>query len=42
MLHKNERIEDIKTRKVFDNRGITSIEVEIITNNGFIGKASAP
>ena len=36
------RIKEIKARKVIDNRGITSIEIDIITTEGIVGRASAP
>ncbi len=36
------RIKEIRSRKVIDNRGITSVEVDIITTTGIMGRASAP
>ena len=34
-------IEDLIARKIFNNRGDETIEVDVITTNGF-GRASAP
>jgi len=36
------RIKEIRARRVIDNRGITSIEVDIMTTAGIVGRASAP
>lgn len=42
MYKDKARIKEIKARKVLDNRGITSIEVDIITTAQIMGRASAP
>lgn len=33
---------DIKARQIFDSRGNPTIEVDVITENGFLGRASVP
>jgi len=35
-------IEDIIARQIFDSRGNPTIEVDIITENGFLGRAAVP
>ncbi|WP_212113285.1 phosphopyruvate hydratase [Candidatus Shikimatogenerans silvanidophilus] len=35
-------IRDIKSRQILDSRGVPTIEVDIITNNGILGRASVP
>jgi len=35
-------IEDIVARQIFDSRGNPTIEVDVITENGFIGRAAVP
>ena len=35
-------ISQIKVRQIFDSRGIPTIEVDVITNNNIIGRASVP
>ena len=42
MYKDKARINGIRARKVFDNRGITSVEVDILTTSGVMGRASAP
>jgi len=42
MYKDKARIKEIKGRRVIDNRGITSVEVDIITTTGIMGRASAP
>ena len=41
-MNKKDVIEKITPRRVFDSRGNPTIEVDIITNNGIIGRAMAP
>src|SRR5690606_114090 len=33
---------DIKARQIFDSRGNPTIEVDVITENGFMGRAAVP
>ena len=33
---------DIHARQIFDSRGNPTIEVDVITENGFIGRAAVP
>ncbi len=35
-------IEDIVARQIFDSRGNPTVEVDVITENGFIGRAAVP
>lgn len=35
-------IEDIIARQIFDSRGNPTVEVDVITENGFIGRAAVP
>jgi enolase len=35
-------IQDIKARQILDSRGNPTVEVDVITNNGFIGRAAVP
>jgi len=35
-------IKDIKARKIFDSRGNETLEVDVILDNGIIGKESVP
>ncbi len=35
-------IEEIKARQIFDSRGNPTVEVDVITENGFIGRAAVP
>ena len=41
-MNKKDVIEKITPRRVFDSRGNPTIEVDVITNNGIIGRAMAP
>ena len=41
-MNKKDVIEKITPRRVFDSRGNPTIEVDVITNNGIIGRAIAP
>ena len=36
------KIKEIKARQVFDSRGNPTVEVDVITDNGFLGRASVP
>ena len=36
------RISDIRARQILDSRGNPTIEVDVITENGFVGKAAVP
>ncbi len=42
MNEKNFKIKAIKAREIFDCRGYPTIEVDVITEGGVIGRASAP
>ena len=42
MYRDKARIKEIQGRKVLDNRGVTSIEVDLITTAGTKGRASVP
>ena len=33
---------DIKARQIFDSRGNPTVEVDVITENGFLGRAAVP
>ena len=33
---------DITARQIFDSRGNPTIEVDVITENGYIGRAAVP
>lgn len=35
-------IQDIKARQILDSRGNPTVEVDVITSNGFIGRAAVP
>jgi enolase len=35
-------IEDIKARQIFDSRGNPTVEVDVITQNGIVGRAAVP
>jgi enolase len=35
-------IEEIKARQIFDSRGNPTVEVDVITENGFLGRAAVP
>ncbi|WP_205501720.1 phosphopyruvate hydratase [Rufibacter psychrotolerans] len=35
-------IEDIKARQIFDSRGNPTVEVDVITSNGIVGRAAVP
>ncbi|MFC5269059.1 phosphopyruvate hydratase [Adhaeribacter terreus] len=35
-------IQDIKARQIFDSRGNPTVEVDVITENGFMGRAAVP
>jgi enolase len=35
-------IQDIKARQIFDSRGNPTVEVDVITENGFLGRAAVP
>lgn len=35
-------IEDIKARQIYDSRGNPTVEVEVTTENGFMGRAAVP
>ena len=35
-------IEDIKARQIFDSRGNPTVEVEVTTQAGFMGRAAVP
>jgi enolase len=35
-------IQDIKARQIFDSRGNPTVEVDVITTNGFMGRAAVP
>lgn len=35
-------IEDIKARQIFDSRGNPTVEVDVITQNGVVGRAAVP
>lgn len=35
-------IEEIKARQIFDSRGNPTVEVDVITENGFMGRAAVP
>ena len=35
-------IEDIRARQIFDSRGNPTVEVDVITTNGFTGRAAVP
>ncbi len=37
-----ELIKDIKAREILDSRGNPTVEVEVITENGFVGRAAVP
>jgi len=36
------RIADVKARQILDSRGNPTVEVDIITENGFVGRAAVP
>ena len=36
------KIVDIHARQIFDSRGNPTIEVDVITENGFLGRAAVP
>jgi len=42
MYRDKAKINEIKGRKVLDSRGVTSVEVDLITTAGTMGRASAP
>ncbi|MDG2447481.1 MAG: phosphopyruvate hydratase, partial [Flavobacteriaceae bacterium] len=33
---------DIKARQIFDSRGNPTVEVDVITENGYLGRAAVP
>jgi enolase len=35
-------ISSVKARQIFDSRGNPTVEVDVITDNGFIGRAAVP
>lgn len=35
-------IEEIKARQIFDSRGNPTVEVDVLTENGFVGRAAVP
>ncbi len=36
------RISDIKARQIFDSRGNPTVEVDVVTENGYLGRAAVP
>ncbi|TFB13399.1 hypothetical protein E3V93_17175, partial [Microbacterium sp. 3H14] len=33
---------DIRARQIFDSRGNPTVEVDVVTENGYLGRAAVP